>query len=116
LALSNYLTKQGTDYQLAPPHNHLWNNSERAIQTFKNHFIAGLYSVDPNFPLKLWDKLLPQATITLNLLIKSRINPRMSAYAQLNGHFDFNRTPLAPPGTRVIAHDKPDQQASWDPN
>jgi hypothetical protein len=34
----------------------------------------------------------------------------------LNGHFDFNRTPLAPPGTRVIAHEKPDQRASWDPH
>jgi hypothetical protein len=40
----------------------------------------------------------------------------MSVYAQLNGHFDFNRTPLAPPGTRVIAHEKPDQRASWDPH
>jgi hypothetical protein len=59
---------------------------------------------------------LPQATITLNLLRKSRINPRMSAYAQLNGHFDFNSTPLAPPGTRIIAHEKPDQRASWDPH
>jgi hypothetical protein len=99
LALWNYLTKQGITYQLAPPHIHRRNNVERAIQTFKNHFIAGLCSVDPNFPLKLWEKLLPQATITLNLLQKSRINPRMSAYAQLNGNFYFNRTPLAPPGT-----------------
>jgi hypothetical protein len=114
LALRNYLTKQGIDYQLAPPHIHRRNNAERAIQTFKNHFISGLCSVDPNFPLKLWDKLLPQATLTLEILSQSRINPRMSAYAQLNGHFDFNRTPLAPPGTRVIAHDKPDQGASWD--
>jgi hypothetical protein len=40
----------------------------------------------------------------------------MSAYAQLNGHFDFNRTPLAPPGTRVIAHAKPYQRASRDPH
>jgi hypothetical protein len=72
--------------------------------------------VDPTFPLKLWDKLLPQAAITLNLLLKSHINPRMSAYAQLNGHLDFNRTPLAPPGTRVIAYEKPDQRASWDPH
>jgi hypothetical protein len=40
----------------------------------------------------------------------------MSSYAQLNGHFDFNRTPLAPPGTRLIAHEKPDQRASWDPH
>jgi hypothetical protein len=116
LELRNYLTIQGIDYQLAPPHIKRRNNAERAIQTFKNHFIAGLCSVDPNFPLKLWDKLLPQAIITLNLLIKSRINPRMSSYAQLNGHFDFNRTPLAPTGTRVIVHEKPDQQASWDPH
>jgi hypothetical protein len=83
---------------------------------FKNHFIAGLCSVDPTLPLKLWDKLLPQATITLNLLQKSRINQHMSVYAQLNGHFDFNRTPLAPPGTRIITHEKPDQRSSWDPH
>jgi hypothetical protein len=115
LALRNYLTKQGITYQLAPPHIHRRNNAERAIHTFKNHVIAGLCSVDPNFRLKLWDKILPQATITLNLLRKSRINPRMSTYAQLNGYFDFNRTPLAPPGTRIKAHEKPYQRASWDP-
>jgi hypothetical protein len=40
----------------------------------------------------------------------------MSAYAQLNGHFDFNRTTLDPPGTRIIAHANPDQRASWDPH
>jgi hypothetical protein len=97
LALRNYLTKQGIDYQLAPPNIHRRNNAESAIQTFKNHSIAGLCSVDPNFPIKFWDKLSPQATMTLNLLRKSRINPRMSAYAQLNGHFDFNRKPLPPP-------------------
>jgi hypothetical protein len=116
LALRNYLTQQVITYQLAQPHIHQRNNTERAIQTFKNHFISGLCYVDPTFPLKLWYKLLPQATITLNLLRKSRINPRMSAYAQSNGHFDFNRTPLAPPGTRIIAHEKPDQRASWDPH
>jgi hypothetical protein len=116
LALRNYLTKQGINYQLAPPHIHQRNNAEWAIQTFKNHFIAGLCSVDPTFPLKLWDKLLPQATITINPLRKSRINLRMSEYAQLKWHFDFTRTPLAPPGTLIIAHEKPDQRASWDPH
>jgi uncharacterized lipoprotein YmbA len=53
LTLINYLTKQGITYQLAPPHVHRRNNAEWAIQTFKNNFIAGLCSVDPNFPLKL---------------------------------------------------------------
>jgi hypothetical protein len=50
LALRHYLTKQGITYQLAPPHIHRLNNEERTIQTFKNHFIAGICSVDPNFP------------------------------------------------------------------
>jgi hypothetical protein len=31
LALRNYLTKQGINYQLAPPHIHRRNNVERAI-------------------------------------------------------------------------------------
>jgi hypothetical protein len=35
LALRNYLTKQGIDYQLAPPYIHRRNNAEREIQTFK---------------------------------------------------------------------------------
>jgi hypothetical protein len=118
LALGNYITKQVIDYQLAPPHIHWRDNAERAIQTYKNHFIAGLCSVDPRFPLKLWDKLLHKATITLNLLRKSRINPRMFAHAQLNGYFDFNRMPMATPGTRTrtTTHEKPDQLASWYPH
>ena len=33
--------------------------------------------------------------------------------AQLEGAFDFTRTPLAPPGTRVIVHDKPTQRRTW---
>jgi hypothetical protein len=35
------------------------------------------------------------------------------AYAQLFGQFDFNRTPLAPPGTRILSHDKLVKRASW---
>jgi hypothetical protein len=38
------------------------------------------------------------------------------AYAQLYGHYDFNQAPIAPPGTRVIAHEKPKQRASWVPH
>ena len=102
-------------YQLVPPHNHRANPAERAIQTFKNHFIAGLCSCDPDFPIREWDRLLPQAEITLNLLQTARANPKLSAYTYLFGLFDFNKTPMAPPGTRVLVHDKPDQRKSWDP-
>ncbi|KAI2496142.1 hypothetical protein MHU86_18373 [Fragilaria crotonensis] len=84
-ALKTFLTAEDIDYQLVPPGVHRRNAAERAIRTFKNHFIAGLCSVDKHFPLHLWDRLLPQAETTLNLLRGSRINPKLSAYAQLHG-------------------------------
>jgi hypothetical protein len=114
-ALRVFLAQEDIQFQLAPPHIHLCNAADLAIQTFKNYFISGLCSVDPNFPLRLWDKLFSHATITLNLLRQSRITTRLSAYAQLNAHYYFNRAPMAPPGTMVIAHEKPGQRASWAP-
>jgi hypothetical protein len=58
-ALKNLFTANDVDYQLVPPHCHLRNAAEHAIRTFKEHFVAGLSSVDPTFPLYLWDRLLP---------------------------------------------------------
>ena len=115
-ALKQFLHDADIDFQLVPPGMHRRNAAERAIRTFKNHFIAGLCSVDQNFPLHLWDKLLPQAELTLNLLRGSRINPKLSAHAQLHGTFDFNRTPLAPPGIRVLVHVKPSERTTWSPH
>ena len=43
----------------------------------------------------------------------SCINPKLSAYAQLFGQFDYNATPLAPPGYKCIIHDKPTARKSW---
>jgi hypothetical protein len=54
-----------------------------------------------------------QAELTLNLLRSLRVNPKVSAYAYLNGNFDFNKTPLAPPEIKVVIHLKPDQRAEW---
>ena len=115
-SLKQFMTSEGIDYQLVPPGVHRRNAAERAIRTFKNHFIAGLCSTDKNFPLHLWDQLVPQAELTLNMLRGSRLNPKVSALTQLNGHFDFNRTPIAPPGIRVLAHVKPAKRTTWSPH
>jgi hypothetical protein len=111
--IKDAMFKHKISFQLAPPHMHRRNAAERAIRTFKNHFVAGFSTTDPNFPVSEWDRLLDQATITLNLLRQSRVNPKLSAYAYLFGNYDFNRCPMAPPGTRVVVHDKPDQRTSW---
>lgn len=114
--LKDYMHDEEIDFQLVPPGIHRRNAAERAIRTFKNHFIAGLCTADPKFPLNLWDRLIPQAKITINLLRGSRLNPKLSGYAQLYGFFDFNRTPMAPPGTRVVVHEKPSNRGTWDPH
>ena len=104
------LSAKKIDFQLVPPNIHRRNAAERAIRTFKNHFIAGLSSVHPTFPIQLWCRLLQQAELTLNLLRPSRLNSKLSAYAQLEGAFNFNRTPLVPPGVKTLVYEKPSQR------
>jgi hypothetical protein len=98
-----------------PPPVHCRNAAERAICTFKNHFIVGLCSTNPNFRLNIWYKLLPQCLLTITFLRRSRINPQLSAQALINGAFDFNRTTLAPPGTKVLNQEKPPSRGTWAP-
>jgi hypothetical protein len=114
--LKQFLDNNNIEFELVPPHLHHHNGAEQAIRTFKNHFIAGLCSTDKLFPMNLWCRLVRQAEITLNLLHALHLNPRLSTYAQLNGAFDYNATPLAPPGIKCIIHEKPGQRGSWAPH
>ena len=100
--------------QLVPPDTHRSNLAERAIQTFKNHFIAILSGVDKSFPMHLWDRLIPQAVLTLNLLRQSHANPNVSAYHYVNGPFDYNATPLGPMGCAVQIFNSPERRKSWE--
>jgi hypothetical protein len=66
--------------------------------------------------MHLWDILLPHAVITLNMLRTSRINPKLSAATHIYLQYDFNRAPMAPPGTRIIAHETPNRRRTWAPH
>ena len=106
-------TDEKITVQLAPTGCHRRNAAERAIRTLKNHFIAGLCTAHRNFPLKKWDSLLRQAVITLNLLCTYFIYPKLSAHSLLNGPYDFNATPMAPPGSKILVHKKPALRGTW---
>jgi hypothetical protein len=114
--LKNYIYKQEIAFQLVPPYSHRRNSAEREIRSFKDHLIAGLCSTDKTFPMHLWDRILPQAVITLNMLRTSRINPKISAATHIFGQHDYNRAPMAPPGTRIIAHETPGRRQTWAPH
>ena len=63
--------------------------------------------------MPLWDRLLPQTVMTLNMLRKSRINPTVSAYKYVNRKFDYNRMPLAPMGCAVQVHNSTNRRLTW---
>jgi hypothetical protein len=67
-AIKSYLTPQQYHLQLVKPGNHQVNTAERAIQTFKSHFISALGTMDVDFPIQLWDKLALQVQDSINLL------------------------------------------------
>ena len=100
-------------FQSVSPHIHCINWAEWAIQTFKYHVIARLYIYHKDFQLHLCCLLLPHASLAINLLRQSCINPKNSGYAQLHGEFNYNTTPLAPIGTQIIAHEKPKVRVIW---
>jgi hypothetical protein len=66
--------------------------------------------------MHLWDRILPQAVITLNMIRTSRVHPKLSAATHIFGQHDYARAPMAPPGTRIIAHETPGRRKTWAPH
>ena len=71
--------------ELVPPHDQRTNSAEKCIDTFKCHIISGLSAMDPNFPLHLWCRILPQCQDTLKMLLIYRLHPHMSYFSHMNG-------------------------------
>lgn len=99
--------------QYVPPHVHRGNRSEKEVGSVKNHLISMINTAHPEYPLRGWAHLIPQAEITLNLLRQSGISYYMSAYQQLHGAYDFVKQPMAPSGTKVIVFDPKGIRGSW---
>ena len=81
-------------YQLVPPDEHRQNIAERAIKTWKSHFIGVLAGTAATFPLYLWCQTLPQAYRQLLLLSQTNLNPNISAYAYVYGQHDYKAAPF----------------------
>ena len=93
---------------------HRRNTAEKMIHTFKAQFLSILSGVSSTFHNFLWDKLLPQTELTLNILRQSNIAPDISAWDHFNGSFNFYATKLAPLGSPIIIYNKPGTHRSWD--
>ena len=101
------------DYQLVLPNIHRHNPAERAISTFKAHFLSILAYIADDFPKNMLDLLITQTEMTLNLLRQSTLNTATSEWAHLNGPISYNHAPVGPLGWKVIIHQKTNARPSW---
>ena len=62
----------------------------------------------------MWDNLLVQIELTINLLRQATLNPRISAWEYYNGAFDYTATPLGPIGCKIMIHTTSNKGKSWD--
>ena len=95
--------------ELVPPGTHRRNAAEATIRNFKAHFLSVLAGTAQYFLSSLWDRLLPQVEITINLLRQPNATPNVLAYTYLSGPFDYNKMPLAPMVMSVQVHKKTDK-------
>ena len=109
----NWLETTPIKLELTPVAQHRTNKAERAISTWKDHFIATLATTDPDCPLSLWEDFVEQAELTLNCMRVSPVHPSLSAWEALCGQFDILATPIAPLGMQVLVHDTPEKRGSW---
>lgn len=58
----------------------------------------------------------PQKPCVSLFVRASQINPKLLVYAQIHGPFDFNKTPLAPLGCKIVMHDRAEDRRSWGPH
>ena len=95
-------TKWNAKYQLLPPHTHRSNAAERAIRTFKAHFLSILAGVAPDFPRNMWDILLPQVELILNFFRQAILDTTRSACSCFHGPFNYEAKPIRPLGCDIF--------------
>ena len=61
-------------FQLAPPHIHRCNFAEKAIRTWKDHYVVDMCSTDKKGLVHLWDRFIKKGEITLNMIRPFRKN------------------------------------------
>lgn len=116
MVVKTWLTSNNIQYQLATVDNQCTNVAKRCIETAKHHIIAGLATTDPEFPIQQWNRLIPQAQHTLNMLPPTRLNPQVSAFTFLEGQYNYDAVPFAPPGWKVLVFEDPSRRCTWDPH
>ena len=104
-------------FQYVPSSTHRRLRAERAIRSWKNHFLATLATADAELPKNIWDEFIAQAELTLAHLRAYTINPAISSYEGIYGSkHNFSAHPINVLGVRTVALTPADKRESWAPH
>ena len=78
-----------------------------------NRTSFALAALDAKFPMPMWDHLIEQIIITINLLRQSKVHPHVSAWVHYKGFLDYNATPMVPAWCKVLTHEPVKNGTSW---
>ena len=71
------IEESGSKHQMELP-----NAAERYVHTFKENFLRVLASADEKFPMPMWDHIIQQVVITLNMILKIKLCPHLSPWTR----------------------------------
>ena len=106
------LSQQKTRLQYTAPDRHC-HSAEKGVQTYKATFKSILASLPKQFPIAYWCRLLTQTDLSVNIVRPNRQNPLLSAWASMEGELHFDATPVAPPGSEMLMHQKPGRRKTF---
>ena len=107
--------QQQAKLQYTAPDRHC-HPAEKAVQTYKATFKSILASLPKQFPIAYWCRLLEQTDRSVNIVRPCRQNPLLSTWAAMEDKLHFDATPLAPPGSEMMMHQKPARRSTFGPN
>ena len=103
--VKKFLLKKDTDIQIVEAHNHAVLAAETAVKSAKYHTVAHLATIDPNCPtFNVGASSFPRSRSPSTSYKPRGWIQKKSAYEALKGRkFDWNRTPIAPVGSRALS-------------
>ena len=113
--VQQYYRDQNVDLQIANADMHRQLFAELKIKFGKRHFISTRASLDTRYPDNEWHRWVEHVELCLQILHPCTDDHTKSGYMWLYGKpFDWDRYPLAPPATMVVAFTSRDHRDSWD--
>eukprot|EP00804_Cyclotella_cryptica_P002702 CCRYP_009617-RA/>CCRYP_009617-RA protein AED:0.39 eAED:0.39 QI:0/0/0/1/1/1/2/0/572 len=105
------ITTSAMTYQLVPPDDHRRNIAKRPSKHGKIILCLRSAALQTTSPPPMVSTHPTNGE--LNLLRQSNNNPKISSYAHLYGHHDYNSQPFVPIGMEALVHDKPHRRKSF---